>query len=205
MYLSRAAQVFCLLAIWLCCTSATVAQPPAAEQSELGLDLKLPPAVGSEAEEFKLKTLDDKTVSLEQLTANHKVVLLVLRGWPGYQCPICKRQVGEFLSKAEDFAKQGVEVVMIYPGPADWLGEYAKEFLGERTLPANFHFVIDPDYQFTNAWNLRWDEPRETAYPSTFIIGKGRKVEFAKISKTHGGRVSAATVLEELEKSGATQ
>jgi hypothetical protein len=57
-------------------------------------------------------------------------------------------------------------------------------------------FVTDPDYTFTNAYNLRWDVPRETAYPSTFVMDKQRKIHFARISKTHGGRTSAAEVLK---------
>src|SRR5690348_11227839 len=65
----------------------------------LGLSLSIathaaePPKIGEKAPDFSLKTLDDKTVRLSDLTANGKVVLIVLRGWPGYQCPICERQV----------------------------------------------------------------------------------------------------------------
>jgi hypothetical protein len=57
---------------------------------------------------------------------------------------------------------------------------------------------MDPDYKFTNAYRLRWDAPRETAYPSTFVIDRERKVRFAKVSKTHGGRATASEVLKAL-------
>jgi hypothetical protein len=74
----------------------------------------------------------------------------------------------------------------------------AEEFITGKTLPANFHLWIDPDYSFTNAWHLRWDAPRETAYPSTFVIAPDGKIRFAKISKTHGDRASAEDVLKAL-------
>src|SRR5260370_33914416 len=45
-----------------------------------------PPRVGSMAPDFTLKTLDDQSVRLTDLTAKSKVVLVVLRCWPGYQC-----------------------------------------------------------------------------------------------------------------------
>ncbi len=47
-----------------------------------------PPSVGDKAPDFTLKTLNDQTVRLSNLTASGKVVLVVLRGWPGYQCPL---------------------------------------------------------------------------------------------------------------------
>ena len=53
------------------------------------------PEVGDKAPDFTLKSLDDQTVRLGELTAKGSVVLVVLRGWPGYQCPICDRQVQE--------------------------------------------------------------------------------------------------------------
>ena len=156
------------------------------------------PQVGDLAPDFSLKTLDDKAVELKALTANRPVLLVVLRGWPGYQCPICSRQVHDYVGKAADFAAKGVQVLMVYPGPADQLKAHAQEFLANKEWPADFLYVIDPEYTFTNAYGLRWDAPKETAYPSTFVIDKDRRVRFAQISKTHGGRVSAAAALEAL-------
>ena len=44
-----------------------------------------PPAVGDTAPDFVLSTMDGKRVRLSEVTANSRVVLLVLRGYPGYQ------------------------------------------------------------------------------------------------------------------------
>jgi alkyl hydroperoxide reductase subunit AhpC len=54
---------------------------------------------------------------------------------------------------------------------------------------------LDPDYTFTLRYGLRWDAPRETAYPSTFVIDRGGVVRFALVSRTHDGRAPAADVL----------
>ena len=54
----------------------------------LGLHAAEIPKVGDKAPDFTLRSLDDKTVRLSELTAKGNVVLFVLRGWPGYQCPI---------------------------------------------------------------------------------------------------------------------
>ncbi|MCA9193475.1 MAG: AhpC/TSA family protein [Planctomycetales bacterium] len=169
-------------------------------QAAPGKEAPHPPKVEADAPNFELKNLDDKVISLKGLAEQGPVVMLVLRGWPGYQCPICNRQVGEFLSKKAEFEKAGASVLMIYPGPADLLAEHAKEFQGAKEFPKHFYYVIDPDYTFTNAWGLRWEAPRETAYPSTFVISKDLKVKFGVISTSHGGRTSAVDVLKELEK-----
>ena len=159
-----------------------------------------PPAVGDDAPALELKTPGGETVKLADLTQSAPVVVIVLRGYPGYQCPVCSKQVARFLASASKFKDAGAHVVMVYPGPAAELNDRAAEFSKDWTLPDHFRLVLDPDYTFTNAWHLRWDEPMETAYPSTFVVGKDGKVAFAKVSKTHGGRASVEDVLKSLDR-----
>jgi thioredoxin-dependent peroxiredoxin len=158
-----------------------------------------PPQVGDTAPNFTLHTLDERPIELQALVAKSPVVLVVLRGWPGYQCPICTKQVHEFATRAAEFKERGAKVLMVYPGPAEKLKAQAQEFLKNKEWPGEFLFVVDPDYTFTNAYGLRWEAKNETAYPSTFVIARGGKIQFAKSSKTHGGRVSATQVLAELK------
>jgi hypothetical protein len=58
--------------------------------------------------------------------------------------------------------------------------------------------VMDPDYKATNLYGLRWDAPNETAYPTTFILDRSRKVLFQKISRSHADRTTASEILESL-------
>ncbi len=160
------------------------------------------PGSGSLAPDFTLNTIEGKPVELRKLTASGRVVLVMLRGWPGYQCPLCDRQVQDFIKSMADFDAAKARVVFVYPGPAGGLVEHAKEFqtMKGKQWPASFLYVLDPDYVMTQAYGLRWDAPRETAYPATFIIDPSGKVTYAKISRSHGGRTTAAEVLAELKK-----
>lgn len=161
------------------------------------------PRVGDPAPDFTLKTLDDQTVRLGELTANRKVTaLVVLRGWPGYQCPICDRQVSEFIGSATAFAQAGVQLLFVYPGPAAELKAHAREFKSwkGREWPKDFLLALDPDYTMVNAYGLRWDAPKETAYPSTFLLDSKSVVRFSKVSTGHGDRSKAADVLAEAKK-----
>lgn len=181
-------QVLSTVAFSVMLAAATVAAPPETPRQE-----------GDPAPDFALNTLDGTRVDLRGLTRESRVVLVVLRGWPGYQCPICSRQVQDFIAQADEFARRGARVVMIYPGPAEQLREHAKEFLENKQWPPAFLYVTDPDYTFTHAYGLRWSAPRETAYPSTFIVDRANIVRFAKVSRTHGGRTSAREVIDALD------
>jgi thioredoxin-dependent peroxiredoxin len=159
-----------------------------------------PPSVGDKALDFTLSTLQGKRVRLSEVTATSPVVLVALRGYPGYQCPLCNQQAHDFLKNAQGFADAKVRVILVYPGPPDNLADRATEFVTDKKLPENFDLLLDPGYEFTNLYGLRWDAPNETAYPSTFMIDQSGIVFFSKISKTHGGRAKAAELLEVLMK-----
>lgn len=158
-----------------------------------------PLKVGDAAPDFTLNSLDGKVVTLRQEMAKRPVVLVVLRGWPGYQCPICTRQVNDFVQQANALAGNA-QVLMVYPGPADDLKAHAQEFLQDKNWPEQFLFVTDPDYTFTKSYGLRWEAKGETAFPSTFVIDTKGKIQFAKISKSHGGRSSAADVVKAVDE-----
>jgi peroxiredoxin Q/BCP len=153
--------------------------------------------VGDIAKDFEFQPLEgNKKVKLSALAKDGPVVLIMLRGYPGYQCPICSRQVNDFREHAKHFAELGAKIVLVYPGPAEDLKKRAHEFLKDDALPKPMMLVIDPAYKFTNLYRLRWDAKAETAYPSTFVLDSQRKVAFRKVSKSHGGRSKADKVLD---------
>jgi peroxiredoxin len=165
-----------------------------------GQSASRPPAIGERAPDFTLSTARGKRVQLSELNARAPVVLVVLRGYPGYQCPLCNLQAKDFLSHARSFAEAGARVILVYPGPPDGLGARATEFAADKQFPDNFDLVLDPGYELTDRYGLRWDAPGETAYPSTFLIDQQGIVFFARISRSHAGRTRAAEILEVLTK-----
>jgi peroxiredoxin len=158
------------------------------------------PAVGAKAPDFTLQTPTGASVTLAKERAKGTTVLVLLRGFPGYQCPYCVKQVHDFVEHSADFAARKANVVLVYPGPPADLDQHAKEFLAKQAdLPSNIKLVIDPDYKMTNLYGLRWDAPHETAYPSTFILDASGTVVFEKISHSHGDRTSADDILAQLK------
>jgi peroxiredoxin len=158
--------------------------------------------VGDKAADHELTDVDGKTVRLSDELKLGPVVVVVLRGWPGYQCPFCTAQFADLLAHAADFQAAHSEVLVVYPGPTDGLREHAAEFRKNRELPADFRLLVDPDYTFSSAHGLRWDAPGETVYPATFVLDQDGVVRFAKVSHEHGGRTSAKDILAALASLG---
>ena len=158
------------------------------------------PESGDKATAFKSTDLEGKAFEFQPDKSGRWTVLVFLRGYPGYQCPVCKRQVGELLSKSEQLLSARADVVFVYPGALKELTEKSKEFLADKQLPAGFTMVIDRDYQVVNAYHLRWEATKETAYPATFVIDPTGVIRYAKISQTHGDSASVQEVLAVLGK-----
>lgn len=156
------------------------------------------PQVGARAADFTLADSAGRSTMLSKEVAQGPVVLIVGRGWPGYQCPFCTRQFAEFRAHAAEVGAAGARVIWIYPGPAAELARHADDFVAGGEVPSNFRVLLDPDYGFTMAYGLRWDAPRETAYPATFVVDRTGIVRFAQVSKEHGGRTPVADVLAAL-------
>src|SRR5260370_23559274 len=125
-----------------------------------------PATVGDKAPDFALSTVQGKSVRLSEVISKGPVALVVLRGYPGYQCPFCNRQVQDFLQKSQAFLEAGTHVVMVYPGPPQNLGARATGFLANKNFPANLGLLFASAYAFTNLSLLRWHRPREARYPS---------------------------------------
>jgi thioredoxin-dependent peroxiredoxin len=156
------------------------------------------PAAGDTAQNFSLTGLNGQSIQLSSLTKQGPVVLVVLRGNPGYHCPACNAQIGQFLARANDFKAAKAQVVFVYPGKASGLKQHASEALQGKDFPPHFSLALDPDYEFTRAYGLRWEAKNETAYPATVVIDSSGQIQFAKISKSHGGRVSPDEALQAL-------
>jgi peroxiredoxin len=156
------------------------------------------PGVADHAPDFTLATPGGTTLQLSSLTAQGRVVLILLRGYPGYQCPYSLQQFNDFQQSAAQFAALGTQVLFIYPGPSPNLASEATNFAPASSLANNIHLVIDPDFSVTNLYSLRWDAPNETAYPSTFIIEKDGSIYSAQIGKSHGDHPTAADILAAL-------
>ena len=157
--------------------------------------------IGDKAVDFDLPVVGgDGYVKLSDHYKKGPVVVVVLRGYPGYQCPLCSRQLGAMANRAKTLAKETQKVILVYPGEASLLEDHADDFMGSRSLPDPLVIVRDEGMEMVDSWGLRWRAPNETAYPAAYVIDGNGRVTWKKVSDSHAGRSSVEEILKELRK-----
>jgi hypothetical protein len=100
------------------------------------------PAVGKTAPDFVLSSPTGTPVQLAKSSHRAFTVLIVLRGYPGYQCPFCQKQLHDYIEHAGEFAAKDTNILVVYPGPPAELDQRAKEALAKQAaLPSNITLV----------------------------------------------------------------
>ncbi|TWT82487.1 AhpC/TSA family protein [Planctomycetes bacterium CA13] len=160
-----------------------------------------PLAVGDKAINFELPIIGENSyVNLEDEIRKGPVVVVVLRGYPGYQCPLCNQQVSSLINRAKKLAESCQRVILVYPGKANMLEQHAEEFMGSRSIPDPMVMVRDDAMKMVTEWGIRWNSPRETAYPATYVINQNGRVAWSKISDSHAGRSRPEEILQAIRK-----
>ncbi len=192
----RAVAPRCLFALLLCCSMVGTIRADEDDEEQIK-QLE----VGDRAIEFDLPVVGGEDyLSLREQYKQGPVVVVVLRGYPGYQCLLCSRQVASLSNRAGTLAKHAQKVILVYPGPATALEQHAEQFMGSRSLPQPLVIVRDEGMEMVTQWGLRWDALNETAYPATFVIDRNGRVRWSKVSHSHAGRSTVEEILKELRK-----
>lgn len=159
------------------------------------------PAVGDRARDFELPVVGGEGfLRLSDHYAQGEIVLIVLRGFPGYQCPLCNRQMAALANRAKALAGEAHRVILVYPGESADLQRHAEEFMGSRSLPEPLVIVRDDGMKMVQEWGLRWDGRSETAYPASFVIDRHGRIRWKLVSQSHAGRSTVEEILKELRK-----
>jgi peroxiredoxin len=155
-----------------------------------------PPAVGQPAPNFTVTALDGSTLTLSTLTAKGSLLVVVLRGYPGYQCPFSQQIFQSYQQQAAQFAALGTQLLFVYPGnDGSNLANDAAGMIGSQPLASNVHVVLDPDYTLTNLYGVRWDGTDQTAYPATFVVNPSHSITFAHIGQLQSDFTPASNLL----------
>jgi len=132
--------------------------------------------VGNKAPDFKLKSLDGKSVTLEQIRKDpnkkdaERVVLLDF--WATW-CPPCREEVGTLQKLHDAYEKKGVAIVGI---ALDQGGATAvKPFVKEHKI--TYTGLLDPDGTASGAYGVR-------SIPAMFLIDKKGVVQFTHVGLT---------------------
>jgi peroxiredoxin len=114
------------------------------------------PQVGAPAPDFRLTTLDGKTVSL----ADFRGKTLVLNEWATW-CPPCRDETPDLIAVAK---KLGAKRDVVFLGiDSTESAPIVRAFLASKPMP--YAQAIDADKSFSKAYDV-------SAYPTTFVISR---------------------------------
>jgi peroxiredoxin len=131
-----------------------------------------------------------------------KVVLVVLRGMArsenGKFCPSCLAQFGSLACNQEEFARRGAEVLVVFPGPSERVGEFIQT--ARRQTPgepaATFRVLLDRECSACERLGIRDD----LAKPSTYVLDARGNVTYAYVGQTSTDRPSVKAILAQLDR-----
>ena len=128
--------------------------------------------VGQRGIDFELPLVsEDGYLSLSDTYKGGPTVVIFLRGYPGYQCPICSRQVSSLANRAKVLAQAAHRVVLVYPGTAEGLERHAEQFLGSRKLPEPLVLVRDDDLRRREPMGRAMEFTAGNRLPSDLCVG----------------------------------
>lgn len=181
--------LFMLLLVWFASPKACWAADPIIPQQQ----------VDDRVHDFELPIVGSKDyLRLSDQYRQGAVVVVVLRGYPGYQCPICMRHVATLANRAATLNRFATKVILIYPGDSESLKQHAENFAGKRRLPEPMVIVRDDQMATVRKWGLRWDARNETAYPASYLIDRNGRIRWKQVSTSHAGRSTVEEILKAL-------
>jgi peroxiredoxin len=160
--------------------------------------------VDSAALELTFMDRNGKPIDLKKYRGQKNVVLVVTRGYVtstygGSFCPYCTAQTTRLIAQYPEFAKRNAEVLLVFPGPKDQVGEFLKKSGGEiENEPTPFPVLLDENFAAVDKLGIRGD----LAKPSTYIIDKQGQVRFAYVGTSSSDRPSVKALLQQLDEIG---
>jgi peroxiredoxin len=145
---------------------------------------------------------EGQPIDLTQYRGHKKVVLVVLRGMPqspgGVFCPSCLAQTGSLLANQQAFRGRGAEVLVVFPGPTDRLGEFLQKARSQTPGEPGraFRVLLDRECAACDRLGIRDD----LAKPSTYILDTKGNLVYAYVGVTSTDRPSVKAILAQLDK-----
>lgn len=139
-------------------------------------------------------------VDLRDFQGTRNIVLVFLRGFPGFVCPTCSAQTIALLKNAEEFEARDAQVVLVYPGAAESVPAFLdsiRTYEKDAVLP--FPILLDVNLGAVQAFAIEG----ALAKPTSVVVDKEGLIQFAYVGEAPDDRPSVKTLLEALDEIGA--
>lgn len=157
---------------------------------------------GDKAPQFELPDVNGNNVSLSQILAKGKKVVVVF--YRGGWCPMCSKQLASLSSDFEKFKDKGATIVAI----SNEAPQKGLDLLKKIKLP--YYLLVDAKSNVIEAYGVKvtkrelFDIPalrgdhKDYALPSVFIISEDSKILWVYIGKNFHARPKNTQILANL-------
>lgn len=147
--------------------------------------------------ELEFVDREGKAIDLKQYLGKSNIVLVVMRGFPGFVCPYCTAQTSRLIRSFEEFEKRNAQILVVYPGPTEHVPDFVQSsqtYADGKSPP--FPILLDQGFDVVKRLGITGD----LAKPSTYIMDTEGRVRFAYVGASTSDRPSLAAMLAQLDK-----
>ncbi|MCR9248626.1 MAG: redoxin family protein [bacterium] len=159
---------------------------PGRRQELEGKELPQQVFAGIDGQQLDLRTLRDKK----------RVLMVILRGFVGEVCVYCVAQTEALAQCQKQLDDLDIEVVVVYPGPRENQESFTKAYemtFGKGAPPYRIYY--DEDLAFVDKLGISGD----LAFPTTLVIDRQGKVEYAFVGAHRADRPAAKKLIKLIE------
>jgi len=142
---------------------------------------------------------DGRVIDIGQYRGHRNVMLVFMRGFPGYVCPQCIRQTSNIMQRIDEFDATGTEVFIVYPGAVDTIPDFVaavrKYMSAQADTELRVPILLDVDLQAVVSLGIRAD----LSLPATFVIGLDGTLAYGYVGQSDRDRPSVSHVLQQLQ------
>lgn len=124
-----------------------------------------------------------------------KVVVVVMRGFSGQVCIYCATQTAALADAAADLRKQGVETLVVYPGPPAAVPAFLQAVASLRGSPPPLPVALDAGLTLVRGLEIAGN----LSLPATFILDREGIVRWTYVGTSIADRPSVVTIRSALD------
>ncbi len=124
-----------------------------------------------------------------------KVVLVVMRGFSGQVCVYCATQTAALADAAARLREQGVETLVVYPGPPAAVPAFLKAVASLRGSPPPLPVALDAGLTLVRGLQIAGN----LSLPATFIMNRDGIVRWTYVGTSIADRPSVPDIEKALE------
>lgn len=125
-----------------------------------------------------------------------KVVLVVMRGFSGQVCIYCATQTAALAEAATDLRAQGVETLVVYPGPPAAVPAFLQAVASLRGSPPPLPVALDAGLTLVRGLEIAGN----LSLPATFILDRDGIVRWTYVGTSIADRPSVLDIRAALER-----